>query len=159
VTGRRPSAAGTPVGAALPLAGFGAVLLLSGCSSEPSTVSVDGTDLTVQVEVADSVAERSTGLSGRTEVAHGTGMAFVFDEPSRPAFWMQDTLVPLSIMWVLDGTVVDVAEMAPCPPGTTCPLYAPSDPEAVFDLAVEAPGGTFTDADVRSGAEVLTTGF
>jgi uncharacterized membrane protein (UPF0127 family) len=111
------------------------------------------------VEVADSDAERSTGLSGREDVPAGTGMAFVFDSPTRPSFWMADTLVPLSIVWVLDGSVVDVAEMQPCPSGTSCPTYAPSDPDAVFDLAVEAPGGTFTQAGVTPGDPVVTTGF
>lgn len=154
---RRPGRPRLVVPVGLVLAGAAAGVLLGGCSSEPATVSVGGSDLTLQVEVADSGAERSTGLSGRTEVPEGTGMAFVFDAPSRPAFWMQDTLVPLSIMWVLDGTVVDVAEMQPCPPGTDCPLYQPADPDAVFDLAVEAAAGTF--ADVRPGDPVLTTGF
>jgi len=149
---------GSRLQACVALVGVGAALLLGGCSAEPATVSV-GDGLTLQVEVADSGAERSAGLSGRPEVPAGTGMAFVFDGPSRPAFWMQDTLVPLSIMWVLDGTVVDVAEMQPCPPGALCPLYQPADPDAVFDLAVEAAGGTFTDAGIRPGDPVLTTGF
>lgn len=132
-------------------------VLAGGCSSEPASVSVG--DLTLQVEVADNGPERSVGLSGRTEVPAGTGMAFVFDSPTRPSFWMQDTVVPLSIVWVLDGVVVDVAEMQPCPPGTACPRYEPSDPDARFDLAVEAPGGTFTDAGVQPGDAVVTAGF
>jgi uncharacterized membrane protein (UPF0127 family) len=86
-------------------------------------------------------------------------MAFVFDEPTRVSFWMKDTLVPLSIVWVRDGDVVDVAEMQPCPAGGDCPLYEPRDPEASFDLVVEAPGGTFTDGGVQPGDEVTTTGL
>ncbi len=131
---------------------------LAGCSSDPATVTV-GDAPVLRVEVADSPEERSTGLSGRTEVPPGTGMAFVWDEPTRVAFWMQDTLVPLSIAWVQDGQVVDVAEMEPCAPETACPFYEPSDPDATFDLAVEAPGGFFTDAGVSPGYPVTRTGF
>jgi uncharacterized membrane protein (UPF0127 family) len=131
---------------------------LAGCASDPATVTV-GDAPVLTVEVADTAEEQSTGLSGRTEVPAGTGMAFVWDEPTRVSFWMQDTLVPLSIAWVQDDVVVDVAEMDPCPPETDCPLYAPDDPDATFDLAVEAPGGFFTDAGVSPGDPVTATGF
>jgi hypothetical protein len=52
---------------------------------------------TIQAEVADEPDERTTGLMGRTELAEGTGMLFVFREPQALGFWMRDTLVPLSI--------------------------------------------------------------
>jgi uncharacterized membrane protein (UPF0127 family) len=131
---------------------------LAGCASDEATVAV-GDAPVLSVEVADSPEERATGLSGRTELPAGTGMAFVWDEPTRASFWMQDTLVPLSIAWVHDGQVVDVAEMEPCPPATACPFYEPSDPDAIFDLAVEAPGGFFTETGVAPGDPVTRTGF
>ncbi len=156
--GRAGAARGALGRLAAVVGAVGAGLGVGGCTSEPATVTV-GDDLTLTVEVADSAAERQTGLSGRTEVPEGTGMAFVFDAPTRPAFWMADTLVPLSLVWALDGRVVDVVEMAPCPTGTDCPTYEPSDPDASFDLAVEAPGGTFTRAGIEAGAPVTTSGF
>jgi uncharacterized protein len=154
------------------IAALVAVLLLTGCgptaetgtgpTAEPDmgpTVTV-GEAATLQVEVADTPDERRVGLMGRTEVPPGTGMAFVYPAPTRGAFWMADTLVPLSIAWVHEGSVVGVAEMVPC---TTvpadCPLYYPDDPNAVFDLAVEAPAGTFTRAGVRPGDPVVVSGF
>lgn len=133
-------------------------LLLGACASDPATVTV-GQAAPLTVEVADSPAERATGLSGRESLPDGTGMAFVFESPTRVQFWMKDTLVPLSIAWVQDGRVVDVAEMQPCPPGGDCPLYEPRDPEATFDLAVEAPGGFFTGAGVQPGDAVTRSGF
>jgi hypothetical protein len=138
------------------------LLLVTGtaaaCASDAATVTV-GDAPTLAVEVADSAQERATGLSDRDDVPEGTGMAFVWAEPTRVGFWMQDTLVPLSIVWVRDGDVVDVAEMQPCPTGADCPLYLPSDPDALFDLVVEAPGGTFTEAGVTAGDPVTTSGF
>lgn len=108
----------------------------------------------ILAEVADTPAEHQRGLMGRTEVPRGTGMVFVFEEPVRGAFWMYQTLVPLSIVWVRGGRVVGVAEMVPCegtdPAG--CPRYAA--PEA-YDLAVETTGGFFTDARVQPGDPVV----
>jgi uncharacterized membrane protein (UPF0127 family) len=137
------------------LVGLGAVL--AACSSSPAQVTVGAVTLTV--EVADSPQERRTGLSGREEVPPGTGMAFVFDPPAPASFWMADTLVPLSIMWVRDGRVLDVAEMQPCAAEAACPIYQPADPDALVDLAVEAPAGTFSDAGITPGTPVTTTGI
>lgn len=139
-------------------AGLLALAVLVGCSSGPPTVVV-GDDVSLQVEVADSPEERREGLMGRTDVPAGTGMAFVYDEPGRGGFWMANTLVPLSIVWVHEGTVVGVAEMVPCPPDESCPVYYPEDEDAVFDLAVEAPAGTFTQAGVQVGDPVERSGF
>jgi uncharacterized membrane protein (UPF0127 family) len=111
------------------------------------------------VEVADDTAERAVGLMGRRTVPDGTGMVFLYDEPVRSGFWMANVEVPLSIAWALDGTVVGIDEMQPCPQAdSTCPLYLPTDPDAVFDVVVEAPGGTFTDAGVTVGDPVQLTG-
>jgi hypothetical protein len=136
-----------------------AVAVLAGCTApEEPTVTV-GTAQTLAVEVADSPEERRVGLMGRTDVPEGTGMAFVYPEPLRGGFWMRDTLVPLSIVWVLDDTVVGVAEMEPCADREQCLVYYPEDADAVFDLAVEAAAGTFTEAGVRPGDPVSTTGL
>ncbi len=107
------------------------------------------------VEIADDAAERALGLMNRPEVPDGTGMVFLYDEPVRSGFWMADVEVALSIVWVLDGTVVGVGEMEPCPAAdSTCPLYLPNDPDALFDVVVETSGGTFTEAGVTVGDPV-----
>ena len=152
MSGRRPA---VRAGAAVAVA----ALVLVGCAApEEASVTV-GDAPTLAVEVADSPEERRVGLMGRTEVPEGTGMAFVYPEPERGGFWMKDTLVPLSIAWVLDDTVVGVAEMVPCPDGEPCPVYYPQDADAVYDLAVEAAAGTFTEAGVRPGDPVGTSGL
>lgn len=127
---------------------------------ETTTVTVTvGDAAPIVVEVADDPEERSTGLMGRDEVPPGTGMLFVYPEPARRGFWMANVEVPLSIAWVLGDQVVGVAEMRPCPEAdATCEVYYPSDPDAVFDRAVEAAGGTFTGAGVAPGDPVTVTG-
>jgi uncharacterized membrane protein (UPF0127 family) len=62
------------------------------------------------------------------------------------------TQIPLSIMFVRDGRVVGVREMAPCPDRSpaTCPIYYPDGP---YTQAVEASAGTFSG--VRAGDPVV----
>ena len=73
-----------------------------------------GERIPVQVEIADTEAERQTGLSGRTTLAEEAGMLFVFDQEQPLSFWMKDTLIPLSIAYIsADGRIVDLQDMQP----------------------------------------------
>lgn len=133
---------------------------LAGCGllgeAAPQTITVVvGAAAPIEAEVASTDEQRRVGLMGRTQVPAGTGMAFVYDDPVRGQFWMGGVEVPLSIVWALDGRVVGLAEMQPCPAADdTCPRYAP---DSDYELAVETTGGTFTEANVRIGDPVTTS--
>ncbi|SOC14524.1 hypothetical protein SAMN05877831_11235 [Rhodobacter maris] len=61
----------------------------------------DGAELAgIAVEIADDEAERARGLMGRTMLAPGTGMLFFYESPREVAFWMQDTLIPLDMIFL-----------------------------------------------------------
>jgi uncharacterized membrane protein (UPF0127 family) len=69
---------------------------------------------TVTAEVADTSSELSQGLMGRTSLADGAGMLFVFQNEGIRSFWMKDTLIPLDIAFLNRlYEVVDVQEMEP----------------------------------------------
>jgi uncharacterized protein len=107
---------------------------------------------TVRLEVAATPAARARGLMGRTEVPEGTGMVFLYPEDVAEAYWMKNTLVPLSIAFVAaDGRVVSVAEMTPCK-ADPCPSYPPAGP---YRYAVELAAGSFAEAGVEPGAKVV----
>jgi uncharacterized membrane protein (UPF0127 family) len=111
-----------------------------------------GAARTVRLEVAADPAARARGLMGRTEVPQGTGMVFLYPEDVAEAYWMKNTLVPLSIAFVAaDGRVVSVAEMTPCR-ADPCPSYAPAGP---YRYAVELAAGSFGAAGVGPGAKVV----
>jgi uncharacterized membrane protein (UPF0127 family) len=113
---------------------------------------LDGPAVTVRLEVAADPAARARGLMGRREVPEGTGMVFLYPEDVAEAFWMKNTLVPLSIAFVAaDGRVVSVAEMTPCE-ADPCPSYAPAGP---YRYAVELAAGAFPAAGVGEGANVV----
>ena len=107
---------------------------------------------TVRLEIAATPAARARGLMGRTEVPEGTGMVFLYPEDVAEAYWMKNTLVPLSIAFVAaDGRVVSVSEMTPCK-ADPCPSYAPAGP---YRYAVELAAGSFDAAGVGPGAKVV----
>ncbi len=70
----------------------------------------EGVELTV--ELAQTAAERSRGLMGREELPDNRGMLFVFPQDTETAFWMKNTLIPLSIAFIAeDGAILDVQDM------------------------------------------------
>jgi len=111
-----------------------------------------GPATTVRLEVAADPAARARGLMRRTRVPEGTGMVFLYPADVTEAFWMKNTLVPLSIAFVAaDGRVVGVAEMTPCRTDP-CPTYAPAGP---YRYAVELAAGSFPAAGVGPGSKVV----
>ena len=91
------------------------VAALTACSPddgdviEPGArVRFSGTDATLTVRIADSGDEQRRGLMGVESLDEDGGMAFVYDRPTTGAFWMKDTLIPLSIAFVADDRIVAI---------------------------------------------------
>jgi len=95
-------------------------LLLAGCdaakTNQTPAVSINGQR--VNVEVAQTVAERSRGLSNRPPLGADEGMVFVFPEPSTPSFWMNGMRFPLDLIWIANQTVVNITSDVPVPTST-----------------------------------------
>lgn len=87
------------------------------------------------VEVADSLVERQTGLMNRSSLGADAGMLFVFDEMGNHPFWMKNTLIPLDAVWLdASGKIVDVQTMVPCAEDP-CPKYVPvGDSQFVLEI-------------------------
>ena len=68
----------------------------------------------IGVEVAKTPAERAKGLMGRKHLGQEEGMFFIFETEDYHAFWMKDTLIPLSIAFIdRSGLIVEIADMEP----------------------------------------------
>jgi uncharacterized membrane protein (UPF0127 family) len=114
----------------------------------PSTVTFDGSNAVLYVDVAGTAPEQQRGLMGLEVLPADEGMAFVFTEPVNSTFWMKDTLVPLSIAFVNNtGRVIGVRDMQPCE-ADPCPTYGIDQP---FVLAIEANLGWFDRAGIEVG--------
>lgn len=66
------------------------------------------------MELAITGHEQTQGLSGRAELAAGSGMLFVWAQESRRSFWMPDMNFPLDLVWINgDCTIVEITRDAP----------------------------------------------
>ena len=64
------------------------------------TITVEINNKKYKVEVAYTEEERTNGLKGRKSLDEDEGMLFVFDEPDTIGMWMQDTDIPLDIIFI-----------------------------------------------------------
>jgi uncharacterized membrane protein (UPF0127 family) len=129
------------------------LLALAACSSEEPAPLDDGRvrgtldGVPLVLEVADTPEERAVGLMRRKSVPPGTGMVFLYDEPSTGRFYMYDVPIPLRAVFLRDGKVVFEVVMPPCEEGLSpqdCPTYGPDEP---FDAVVETDPDTLPDVE------------
>src|SRR6478736_3284952 len=63
------------------------------------------------VEIADNDADRAKGLMYRKELPEGQGMLFDFQRDQEVSFWMQNTYIPLDMIFIRgDGRILRIAE-------------------------------------------------
>ena len=63
-------------------------------------------DKEYNVKEAHTEEEKRKGLQGVTELSKNEGMLFFFDEPQEVSIWMQNTLIPLDIIFIDDDNEV-----------------------------------------------------
>jgi uncharacterized membrane protein (UPF0127 family) len=65
----------------------------------------------LEVEIADTGPAREKGLMFRKELPDGRGMLFDFHQEQDVAFWMQNTYVPLDMIFIKgDGRILRIEE-------------------------------------------------
>lgn len=97
----------------------------------------DGTPIkTVDIEIADTEAQREQGLMRRRTLGYERGMLFIFPSESESGMWMKNTPLPLDIVFVnADSTVINIAER-------TKPFSLdPIEPDAPKKFVVEVRAG------------------
>jgi len=63
------------------------------------------------VEIAETDAERQKGLMYRKDLPEGHGMLFDFHAEQEVGFWMQNTYIPLDMIFIRgDGRILRIAE-------------------------------------------------
>ncbi len=71
----------------------------------------DSVILAIDIEIAETDAERNRGLMHRRSMGFDRGMLFLFDRPDASGFWMKNTPMPLDILFVgPDSQIVSIAK-------------------------------------------------
>ena len=72
----------------------------------PLVVETDGGERSFTIEIADDGSERSRGLMFREDMDDDRGMLFVFEQTQQVGFWMENTPMPLDLIFIgEDGRV------------------------------------------------------
>jgi len=101
------------------------------------------------LEVALTPQQQALGLMFRSALPDNRGMLFPFAAPRRASFWMRDVPVPLDMVFIRNGEVIEVfAEVPPCP-ALPCPSYGPDN--ALVDQVLELRSGRAAEIGLQSG--------
>ena len=127
-----------------------AEVLFQTASLELTTAA--GASLVLRAELADTAARRTRGLMFRPSLGEEEGMLFLFPRDTTGGFWMQDTLVPLSIAFIdWDGRIMEILDMEPL----TTAVHRPAQP---YRWAVEVNQGWYEARGVAAGDIVRLRG-
>ena len=105
----------------------------------------------LKAEVARSASEIATGMMHRTKIAENEAMLFVFSRPRRAAFYMRNTILPLSCAYIgSDGAILEIHNMKPL---DETPIVASTDQ---VRYVLEVNQGWFQSHRVGIGTVVST---
>lgn len=107
-----------------------------------------GNTVLLRLEVASTEAQREYGLMYRPSLDPDSGMVFVWVSPVQESFWMENTLIPLSVAFI--GSDVQIQETQDMQ-AETCDLHTPSRP---YQYAIEANLGYFAANGIKPGDHV-----
>jgi uncharacterized membrane protein (UPF0127 family) len=111
-------------------------------------------DHSFNIEIATTDHERALGLMFRRSLPENAGMLFLYNQPQAAAMWMQNTLIPLDMVFIsADGTVHRIESNAE-PFSTT---IIPSEGPVIGVL--ELNGGEAAKIGLKPGDKVLYPGL
>ena len=88
-----------------------------------------------KVEVAETEDQKETGLQNMHYLPEDEGMLFVYDEPEDIGFWMEDTYIPLDIIFINeDFEVISVAKGQP----ESKDIHEEKDVKFVLELNIDS---------------------
>ena len=101
------------------------------------------------VEVVSNEADRAKGLMYRKSLPEGQGMLFDFHSEQDVSFWMQNTYIPLDMIFIkADGTISTIAENTI--PYSETPVPSSEPVRAVIEIK----GGGARQLGIAAGAKV-----
>ncbi len=106
-------------------------------------IEINGT--VIQVEYADTPAERQLGLMYRRSLCENCGMLFRFDTSRIGSIWMKNTYIPLDLAYISeDGEIIDIRQLQPLD-------LTPVTSSQKVRFALEMNKGWFANKDIREG--------
>lgn len=111
----------------------------------PKTLKIG--DVTLNIYVAKTDADREKGLSGKEKLAENEGMLFIFEKEDNYGFWMKDMNFPIDIAWLNKDKRIVFIEKNVLP--ETYPKVFSSPSQSIFVL--ETAAGFFENSKIKIG--------
>jgi uncharacterized protein len=122
---------------------------LADCAPDRVDLRSGDTVLRFAVEVADTDATRARGLMFREDLPRFSGMLFVYDAPQTATFWMENTPLPLDMLFFdASGTLVNLHANAE--PFSRDVIFGGEDVSYVLEIN----GGLADSLGIAPGAEL-----
>jgi uncharacterized membrane protein (UPF0127 family) len=103
-------------------------------------------DYPFTIEIADTPQEQQRGLMYRQDLAPDAGMLFDYGTERKVSFWMQNTYIPLDMVFIgADGTVKHIHPNARPLDPTSIPSRVP------VRFVLEIPGGRAAEIGLKDG--------
>lgn len=108
-------------------------------------------DRVIQLEVAQTPEQQAIGLMFRESLPDDRGMLFAFEPPRPVQFWMRNTLIPLDMVFLLNGEIqAIIPEVPPCRT-EVCPTYGP---DMAVNQVIELRGGRAAELGLEVGQQL-----
>ena len=123
--------------------------LVMSCKAEMQVLKLQIKNYSLEVEIANTPELRTKGLMNRNELSDNSGMLFIFPKDSRPAFWMKNTPLALSLAFIAsDGTIRQIEKLSPY-------SLEPVKSSRSIRYALEVNQGWFTERGISPG-DIIT---
>lgn len=114
----------------------------------------DGRQISVAVEIASNDRDRVRGLMFRRSMPASAGMIFVFPDEAPRSFWMENTYVPLDMIFArADGIIAGIVENAEPMTRTSRAV------EGASKFVLEVNGGFCARHGIAPGDRIELVGF
>ncbi len=135
---------------ALLVGGLAALPALAQCSVDKVALRGPFGQVAFSVEIADDDSERAVGLMHRPSMPRFSGMLFDFHSPGPRSFWMENTLIPLDMLFIDETGVVRHIHHRARPLDRT-PIHSGSDD---IRYVLEINGGMAETLRLQPGIEM-----
>ncbi len=117
------------------------------------SISQDGKKVTLNIEIAKTTEAQSQGLMFRKSLPENAGMLFYYTADHTGAFWMKNTLIPLSLGFIdSQWKLIDIKDMPVEPdPAQPANFYGPN---MAYRHALEVNMGFFQRNGITPGARL-----
>jgi len=132
----------------------GATPAEAACREDRVELRGDWGSVRIRAEIADTPQERAQGLMHVPEMGRLDGMLFIYERPQPVQFWMENTLIPLDMLFAdASGVVTRIHENAI--PLDRTPIPGGRD----IQYVLEVNGGLSAELGITVGTEMRHPGI